>query len=283
MSKTLAIVAMLALLMDACDRVADFEFGKTPVMEVRGKVLYYEDLMDVMPDGLNSADSANFCESYKHRWAVKNLLYDKAADKVGNMKEINAMAEDFRRELIINEYKRQIVANRMEEISEDSIIAYYDRKKQDFPLREAVVKGVFLKVPATSPLQDQLKQWLGDLNDENLDNIMRYCTQNALACDFFNDTWTPYHSVSAKLIENIDSNDPMLTRSTIVQKDGANVCYLRISGLVKAGQPMPVELASKEIRNIMSNKRKMDIIKAFEEQTYREAIENDKIKTFDIN
>ena len=124
-------------------------------MEVAGQTLYYEDIMEIMPAGLSPTDSSNFAENYIHRWAVNALLYDKAANNV-DMKDINRRAEQFKRELIINEYKRGLVENRMKDISEDSIAAFYEKQKDIFPLKEAVVKGVYLKVPANAKKRIQL-------------------------------------------------------------------------------------------------------------------------------
>lgn len=277
----ISIFAFL-ILACSCDRLAVNDYGKTPVMEVAGQILYYEDIMEIMPSGLSSTDSSNFADNYKHRWAVNALLYDKAANNV-DMKNINRRVEQFKKELIINEYKKALVESRMENISDDSIEIFYESRKDIFPLDDAVVKGVFLKVPANAKNQKQLVTWLEDLSDENLDNIMRYCTQYALECKFFNDSWTYYSEISPLLLQRLDSTDPQITRGVIVQTSEKENCYMRISGLIHAGKPMPLELATAEIRNILTNKQKHNIIRDFENELYKEAENDNLIKTYNEN
>lgn len=280
MTKIVSILFLIGIMSwNACNRLAVSDYGKTPVMEVAGQTLYYEDIMEIMPAGLSPTDSSNFAENYIHRWAVNALLYDKAANNV-DMKDINRRTEQFKRELIINEYKRGLVENRMKDISEDSIAAFYEKQKDIFPLKEAVVKGVYLKVPANAKKRIQLEKWLEDLNDGNLDNIMRYCTQYALDCKFFNDTWTNYPEIASLMPEQKDSNDPALTRGTIIQYTEKEIHYLKISGLINAGKPMPLEMAAPDILNILTNKQKHDIIRNFENELYQEAIEDRQLRTF---
>ncbi len=278
----LAIIVILfdlsLLSWNACDRLSSNDGNRHPVMEVAGQTLYQEDIDGVMPAGYSAQDSAIFTQKYMYRWAVNALLYDKASNNV-DMREINRSTEQFRRDLIINKYKHSLVEGRMQNVIEDSIASYYSRESKRFPLKEAVLKGVFLKVPANTKT-NQLESWLGNLSDDNLDKIMRYCTQYALDCKFFNDTWTYSSEISSQMPKGINPRDPNLTSGVIVQTNENEIYYLRICDVIAAGQPMPLELASYEIRNILLNRQKNKIILDFENNLYNEAVKDERIKIF---
>ena len=87
MTKIVPILFLIGIMSwNACNRLAVSDYGKTPVMEVAGQTLYYEDIMEIMPAGLSPTDSSKFAENYINRWAGKALPYHKAAKK-GGMKE----------------------------------------------------------------------------------------------------------------------------------------------------------------------------------------------------
>ena len=99
-----------ALIITSCNnRPSILDWGREPVMELQGDVLYLDEIKRAMPDGLTSSeDSAVFIENYKRKWASDKLLYSQALNNVGNTDEINTLTEAYRKELIISEYLRKI-------------------------------------------------------------------------------------------------------------------------------------------------------------------------------
>ena len=100
-------------------------------------------------------------------------MYKKALRNIGNKKSIDQQAELYRKELIINQYQQQLIAEKLSDIPEDSLLAYYEKNKELFPLEAPVIKGIFIQLPTTSSDQADLKKWLSNTTDENLENIMR--------------------------------------------------------------------------------------------------------------
>lgn len=274
----LIFMAALAVLACACDRIAESDLGKTPCLQAGRDVLYCEDIREAMPEGLSPADSAKFSDSYIQRWATDALLMGRAERNVSNKKQINELVEDFRRRLIIADYKQQIVESRIKTVSEDSIRSYYEAHKSRYALTKPVAKGVMLQVPSGSPQQDEIMDYLRELSDEDLDEIMRYCTQYALSCEFFNDYWEDFGNISSKLPEKVNLNAAGLTSAPIVQRKGSWVYYLRLTELIPAGLPMPYEMAADEIRNTLLNRQKIRIIKDYEQQLYEDALKDGKIR-----
>jgi hypothetical protein len=265
----------------SCNKVVQLDPTKNHIMEVNGNVLSYDDIVKVMPEDLSGQDSAIFVENYKKRWATNILMYDKALRNVGSTDEINELAEIYRRELIINEYQQQLIDQEMPELNEDSIMAFYEKQKEHFPLEEAIVKGIFIKILTSTPNQSKLSRWLSNINDENLDNIMRFCTKTAIYYDFFNDNWVYYSKISSLLPEKMDANDPALSRGTVVLQSDEYSYYLKIIGICQAGEPKPYEFIRPELMNIMANKQKIDFIHNFQEDLYQKALKNNTIITIE--
>jgi hypothetical protein len=191
------------------------------------------------------------------------------------------MADAYQKELTINHYQQQLIAENLNEVSEDSLRSYYQKNKELFLLDEAVIKGIFIKLPSSSIEQEDLVNWLSNTTDENLENIMRYCTQHAVFYEFFLESWTPYGKIAHMLPESVDSNDPALTRGSIKQAKEDYTYYLRITGKCNAGQPQPYEMIRPELQNILLNQEKIKFIQTFQQSLYDKAIANGQIKYFE--
>lgn len=276
----ITIVFVLALGVTSCQQTLR-DFTRDAVLEVEGEVLYQDEIDDFIPEGISASDSSYLVETYKKQWITRVLVYKMAYKNIGNSAQIKQMAEAYQKELTINHYQQQLITENLGDISEDSLMSYYQKNKELFLLDEAVIKGIFIKLPSATSEQEELANWLSNTTDENLENIMRYCTQHAVFYEFFLESWTPYGKIAHMLPESVDSNDPALTRGSIKQTKDDYTYYLRITGKCNAGQPQPYEMVRPELQNILLNQEKIKFIQTFQQSLYDKAIANGQIKYFE--
>ena len=74
----------------ACSQKHDHK-GKTPLVEVGGKVLYQEDLQTALPLILVADDSILFAESYIRIWIEDALLFEKAEDNGRDSEKVKSV------------------------------------------------------------------------------------------------------------------------------------------------------------------------------------------------
>ena len=276
----ITLVLILALGITSCQQTLR-DFTRDAVLEVEGVVLYQDEIDDFIPEGISASDSTYLVETFTKQWITRVLVYKMAYKNIGNSAEIKQMADAYQKELTINHYQQQLIAENLNEVSEDSLMSYYQKNKELFLLDEAVIKGIFIKLPSSSIEQEDLVNWLSNTTDENLENIMRYCTQHAVFYEFFLESWTPYGKIAHMLPESVDSNDPALTRGSIKQAKEDYTYYLRITGKCNAGQPQPYEMIRPELQNILLNQEKIKFIQTFQQSLYDKAIANGQIKYFE--
>ena len=272
MKKVISIILLLCGLV-SCQQIQR-DLTRNAVLEMNGNYLYLDEIEQVIPADLSVADSAKYAESYKKQWIISNLMYQKAKENVGKSKDIEKLTEIYKRELIVNKYQQQLILEKLKQIPEDSLTSLYEKRKEHFLLKSPLIKGIFIQVHNSAQEQDSLSRLLTEINDENLESIMRYCTGHALKYEFFIDNWTPYSKIMDNLPNKIESTDPILSRGTIVQQSEENSYYLKVTGICKAGEPSPYELIKGELYNILLNKEKIQFITDFRQELYNEAIEN---------
>lgn len=116
------------------------------------------------------------------------------------MDRIDKEVERYRKELITYEYRNRLVGEKAgTEFSDEDMEAYYKANPEQFRLKRAVIKGLFLKVPEKSPNIDKLKRWYSSGKPEAIENIEKYGLKNAVIYEYFYDKWVDLDEVMANI------------------------------------------------------------------------------------
>lgn len=262
------------------------------VAELNGHYLYRSTL-DSLTLGLNSEDSLRVVQLYIRQWAQDILLYDNSTARTH--REIEKMVSEYRRTLYAQAYEDRLVERRMPKSIPDSAVqTIYDRMPDRFILDESIVKGVLLVVPNDAPNLSKLKQWLLKIGTERqekknskatnvLDDIEKYVYQNASGYELFTDQWTTVTALTRQMpVERADLETKLKYGNRIEISDSTQTFILQVTEKHMRGEKMPVEYARPQIEKIILNARRVEFLRKERERLYNDAVQEKKIKFFDI-
>jgi hypothetical protein len=120
----------------------DKEQVEGAVARVNDRYLLEEELERVMPENQTREDSILFRNNYIKNWATKELLYEKALINVANQdEEIRSLVEDYRRELLIDRYKRALLQQELDTVvTAEDLNEYYEANKNVYRLNEELLR-----------------------------------------------------------------------------------------------------------------------------------------------
>jgi hypothetical protein len=262
------------------------------VAELNGQYLYRSTL-DSLTLGLNSEDSLRVVQLFIRQWAQDILLYDNSTARTH--REIEKMVSEYRRTLYAQAYEDRLVERRMPKSIPDSAVqAIYDRMPDRFILDESIVKGVLLVVPNDAPNLSKVKQWLLKIGTERqerknskatnvLDDIEKYVYQNASGYELFTDQWTTVTALTRQMpVERADLETKLKYGNRIEISDSTQTFILQVTEKHMRGEKMPVEYARPQIEKIILNARRVEFLRKERERLYNDAVQEKKIKFFDI-
>lgn len=265
------------------------------VAELNGHYLYRSTL-DSLTLGLNSEDSLRVVQLFIRQWAQDILLYDNSTARTHQ--EIEQMVSEYRRTLYAQAYEDRLVEHRMPKSIPDSAVqAIYDRMPDRFILDESIVKGVLLVVPNDAPNLSKVKQWLLKIGTERqerkekknskatnvLDDIEKYVYQNASGYELFTDQWTTVTALTRQMpVERADLETKLKYGNRIEISDSTQTFILQVTEKHMRGEKMPVEYARPQIEKIILNARRVEFLRKERERLYNDAVQEKKIKFFDI-
>ena len=278
--KPCLIIAICGVLCVSCQKKKpEADASRQPLIEVEGRFLYQDELNAVIPQGISTADSAALADAFIRNWATNVLLYENAKRNVANEAEIEQMVEEYRKSLTIHYYQQRLVAQRLGDVSDDEVAAFYEAHATQFPLHDNLLRGVFLKVPNSAPNIDKVRRAFKKLDDDqNIQKLEEYSVQHAASYDYFVDTWILLNDLAKRMpLEGIDQK-ALLTNNAFYETSDSTYTYmLDIVDYKLVGTTAPLEVVNERIRTMLNNQRKMEYIKQFELSLYDDAASSGKI------
>ncbi len=258
-----------------CNKIKSYRLGDA-IARVGENALYADEVTQATLDANTAEDSLRLAQAYIENWATNLVLYDKAKSDSKNSAQIEALVEQYRRSLYINEWEQTVIEEDMNKhITQEEVQAYYDNHTVDFILGEPLLKGILLIVPTDAPDRKKLPQWLKNPTYENLEKIEKYAYQFASAYNLSLEQWISWHSLTS-YIPTLDKKQ-LQTNHVIEKTDSINAYYFFISDLLKEKDVMPLSFATPYIESAILQKRKQIYLEGRKKQLFYQSVKRGKI------
>ncbi len=254
-----------------------------------GKVnLTMAKLVSAIPPVFDSPeDSTVYVNEFIRRWAMREILFQRAASNVSTeTDDIERAVNEYRQSLFIETYQNKLIEQKFSpSISEKEIEDYYNSMISNFVLREPIIKGVYAVIPEMSPDIAKFEKALIKLDDESSTEVETYLYKNSSNYKISADTWVPLSSVRKFWPANTISDNVTTLKNNRLNKlkqDG-NIYILRVSEAMPAGATAPLEFVQKDIYTTLLSKKKLEFLSNANKEIYDQAIKDNIIKFYDNN
>ncbi len=280
------LISVMLFLFVGCDLTKlgnDDEGLGVPVARVYDKYLYDKDLSQIVTPGTTPTDSAVLVKSYIDNWIKKNVILYKAEKNLSAVqKEVEQQLQEYRNSLITFMYEKELINQQLDTVvSEAEIEQYYKENERNFELKDNIVKVIYLKTKSEAPKLDNVKGWLRSDKTKDRLKLEEYCYQ--FASDFYldEDTWLPFDELLKKVPLNIYDKESFLRNNRYVEvKDSTDIYLVNIKDRKIRESLSPLSFVSEDIRNLIINKRKLQLISEMERSAYDEALRNNDFEIY---
>jgi hypothetical protein len=283
MIKIFSALLLLALTVTSCDKLP---FGRSnepdpdagiPLASINDSLyLYDRELEDLLSENSTAEDSARIIKNYRDNWIERQLFLLEASKKLQlDERDIERRLEDYKYQLIIYEYQKQYVNNNLNTAIPDSVIEnYYQMYKENFVLKTNIVRGYFLKLPRNAPRLSQIRRWVSRGRSSEYDDIVKYANQHATYASLSKEEWIEFNDLilNTPFQDEITDEVRTLKRSRFLEsKDDDYVYYYWILDYKTIDEVAPLQFAENQIRDILLNKRKVEMLKSLEDSIIKQA------------
>jgi len=253
--------------------------NKDVIARVYDKEFYKENINNIIPKGTSAKDSVNILKSYLNNWVRQELILHRAESNISDKSvydEIDKQLEDYKSSLITYAYERELVRQKLDTIVTDKEIEkYYNENQDNFTLKDNIIRVLYLKLRKKDSKFDLVKSWYKSENGADRALLEKYCKQSALNYFLDDNTWLLFDDLLKEIpIKTYDKEQFLKNNRYIEIQDSTGVYLVNIKGFKIKDSLSPLSFEKDNIKSMILNKRKLELIGQMEDNTYQEALKN---------
>lgn len=282
MKKSL-VIFVLCILVFGCDFFKKTD-DREPIARVNDAYLYKEDVEGLVPEGASKEDSLLMVNAYINRWARQLLLMEGALLNLSEskQKEFSKLVDQYKNDLYTKAYLEALVKKNIDTlVNRSEAEVFYEANKESFKLNDDLLQFRYISLPLNPINLDTIKNRFRRFKAKDkryLDSISVQFKSYSL-----NDSlWVKFNQLAEKIaVVNLENKDQLLKKSNFLQlKDSLNLYLMQVNDVRLQNDYAPLEYVMPSLRQIVINKRKIELIKQLENDITKDAIKNNQFQIY---
>jgi len=290
-NKSLSYLWMaIIVLAGSCDFIrikreaAQGEPVRKPVARVGNSYLFQDELIGIAPGGVIAEDSVARVTAYVNSWVRKQLVINEAMKNIDiDELEVERKVLDYRYSLIGYEYQNYYIRQNLNDsVSDQEIEEYYKARLDNFILKQNIIKGTYIKVPKTAPRTQQIKGLMFSKKTKDQTDFKSYCIGFSAAYHMGDSSWIEFDKlvVNSPLFDIPNKVQFLRNNNYYETSDNEFLYFLKIDGYKISDNVSPLEFVKQDIKNIILNKRKVELARKLEDDVYENAAKRKDFEVF---
>jgi len=263
---------------------AGFRNGSEEILaRVGDEYLYSSELEGIIIPGVSVKDSIILSQNFINNWIRQTLLLKHAKKNLtSEHKDFSKQLDDYRNSLIIYKYETLLIEQRLDTIvTEDEIEEYYNKNKNNFELKDNIVKVSYVKIKADSPEIDKIRFFIRSDSLKFRDSLEKYCNLYATKYFLDNESWILLDELIKEIPIRTYNYEVFLKNNRYIEIEDKP--YLYIANFdnfeIKDGIS-PLSFEKENIINYIVNRRKVKLINDLKEKTFQDAMEKNEFEIY---
>ncbi|MFN3403418.1 MAG: peptidyl-prolyl cis-trans isomerase [Cytophagaceae bacterium] len=284
--KTLSFL-VIAILLQSCGLLVtdspsqEENSGNKPLARVLNQYLYFNEIRPLIPDNVRGKDSIELVQACIESWVKKKMMLARAESVVDlEAREISKKVQDYKESLIIHEYKKIFLTEKLDTaVTDKEIENFYEENIPGFTLKQNIFKGYFIKLPSDAPKLDKARSLIRGKDPKEL---KQYCLSYATFFTIEDSLWLNFDEVVQNTPLNVISDKASFLEKNryFEQADKDYIYIIKINDYKISNQISPLSFVKDDIRKIILDKRKVKLIEELENHVFKQGIESNEFKIF---
>lgn len=273
------VICCCSVIFTACETANK----EKPLLRVFDSYLYPSDIEGLVKGSVSKEDSIAIVENYISQWIQQMVVLDKAKNNIS--KSFDKELQNYKNSLITYEYEQTMIKQLLDtSVSDAEIQQYYETNKENFLLKNNIVRMVYVKIDKDSPSMSKIKRLMfntREFTDEVLVDIQKLASIHANEYFFDTQVWVPFSDFQRIVpIETYNEEMYIKQNRNITITDDSSSYMARILEFKIVDDISPLSFEYSNIKNIILNKRKIDIIDKMQQDLLRTAEIENNIERF---
>ena len=247
------------------------------------KYLYEADVEGLVPEQTSHHDSIVLVRNYISSWIKTQLMIEQAKRNLVIQKlDLDKQLEDYQNSLIIYHYETELINQKLDTlVSSEEIEKYYENHLNDFELKENIVRLHYVIIE-NEPEQEALFEGIYLLPDSLvLDSLESFSKFYAKSYFLDTATWVRFDDLLDIIPIETYNQELFLKGSRHISLSDEDYIYLLtfVDFRIK-DDTSPLDFELNNIRKIIINKRKMNLIRQVRNDIYEKGVQNNEFEIY---
>ncbi len=198
-------------------------------------------------------------------------------------KNVEKQLKDYRTSLITFIYEKELVNQKLDTVVNPSEIEnYYNKNKNNFELKDNIIKVLYVKVNKKAPQLQSIRMLYRSEVKKDKEALENYCHQFAENFYLDDNQWLLFDDLLKEIpIQQTYNKELFLQNNRFIEvSDSTSLYFVNIKGFQIKNSISPLSFEKENIKNIILNKRKLELINRMKEEVYKEALSNKQAEEF---
>lgn len=277
-----ALIFILALFLVGCNSPKNKNNDKV-LARVYDKTLYQSQFSGIVPSGLSAEDSTLIIRDHVDKWVRNQLLVHLAEINLTEEdKNVEQQINDYRTSLLIFKYEQNYIKEKLDTlITEQQIEKYYSDYSSNFLLNNHLIKGRYIRVSRSAPELWRVRRLYKSDDEADMMELESYCYENSANYSYFEEQWIVLDKVLDQMPDIYMKPENLLKyRKNFEVRDSMDYHFLKISDFRLESDIAPLDFIKEDIRSILLNKRKLQLIQELEASIYNDALNRENFTVY---
>lgn len=277
------LLLLCSVLCFSCGRHESGKTGEKPLARAFDAYLYPSDIRNILSPQLSAADSERVVRAYIDSWTRNRVIAHKAELNLSDEeKDVQNQLDEYRNSLLVYRYEMKLVSERLDTIvTENQLKEYYDRNKNNFELKKNLVQISFVKIEENSPVLPQIEKLFHSSRPSDKEKLATLCGRYANNFFLDDEVWLEFNEIIKELpIQNYDQEHFLRNNKFLQIKEGDYIYLINIKAYRTRNSVSDIAFERDNIRAILLNKRKLELLKQMETNVMKEAGLNKDIEKY---
>lgn len=251
------------LVASGCD---EREQSEEPVLaKVHDRELTFSQISKKFNKKMDEQDSIRLLNQLTDRWIRENILLHKAELNLNEEeKDFKEQLESYHNSLLIYAFESKYIAENLDTtISEEEIVAFYEKNKENFKLKDHTLKGIYMKVDKNLSILGDIEELLKDPDEKAVEELSEFASKYATNYMLDKQEWLYFKDLSQEIPFELEDVTAFIKNAQFEKiEDEYFYYYLTVLDYRLKSAISPLEMERDKIKELIMNNRKKELIKS---------------------
>ena len=246
-----------------------------------GKRLSWDEIASIVPDNASEEDSSALAERFVNEWLKEHAILSQAeANLSEGEKNFDDELANYRKNLITFAYENKYVQQRLDTfISADEILSYYESNQEIFGLKDYIVKVKFCILQSETPKLKKFRKLFESDTSEDLVAVEQFCVDYGASYYLNIDNWMFFEELISKVPLETYNIESFLRKNPKAEfEKGDKLYFVQVLDYKFKDSVSPLDLVQNQIRSLILNRRKKELLAKMREDLYKSALSSKEIE-----